>query len=174
MRNQWLFNAAYTSEKEVADRGVREWQEYQDALLMSSPPQHQRDLPSHSSTDHLAGQSLLVGYHTLVTSSITRRQSHKSSAGILATDHHGFPLQAQVNNWQHMKDFKCLAIEAIRDAQLLAYQTGWRKVIIQSDVQEIVAKILKNKSFSIELATIANDIIFLTNLFDDCRFSYIS
>lgn len=36
MRNQWLFNAVATSEKEVVDCGMHEWMEYREAVRMKA------------------------------------------------------------------------------------------------------------------------------------------
>lgn len=39
MRNQWLFNEVATSEKEVVDRGMHEWMEYREAMMMKAEQQ---------------------------------------------------------------------------------------------------------------------------------------
>lgn len=174
MRNQWIFNASQLSEIEVVNRAVSDWQEYREMLphQKARPPLH-HTTPQPRPISSLS-QPPVVGSCTLATSSIFKRHSPQTTTGIIAFGPHGKPQHAKVNVWLDKKDLNRLALEAVRDAQLLAYQFGWRKVIIQNDVHDVVDMLLKKQNFTSELATIANDIFLLTNLFDDCHFSFIN
>lgn len=132
-------------------------------------------VPSLSSTlAHHLRQPRLVGSPQLDTNSISRMQPPKTATGILAYDHQGKLLHAKAQVGTICKDAKHLALEAIRAAQLLAFQLGWKMVVIRNDVQEIVSMLHKNSGFPTDLLTIATDIILLTNLFDDCHFLYVN
>lgn len=61
-----------------------------------------------------------------------------------------------------------LAMEAVRSAQLLAYKLGVRKVIIPTEVKEIVDMLNQRASIPTELFPIADDFTLLKHLFEDC------
>lgn len=64
----------------------------------------------------------MVGYYTFYTSAIFQQWPHKSSFGILATDDQGTPQQAKAMVHNEGGSKWRLALEAVRAAQLLAYQ----------------------------------------------------
>lgn len=66
-----------------------------------------------------------------------------------------------------------LALEAVRSAQLLAYQNGWKKIIIRNDVQEMVTALQQKRDMYVDHLLISEDIILLQQLFDDCIFSFV-
>lgn len=137
MRNKWCFEKAKLFEIEVVERNRKKWQEFRVMRKEDEAPRQglvrqgrKRRVPQQ--------EEKTVGCHTICTSSIFQQWPLKSVFGLLATDFHGIQQKAEAMTRNRGTSAISLALEAVRSAKLLAYQRGWRKVVIRSDVQEIV------------------------------------
>lgn len=113
-------------------------------------------------------------YYSLSTSSIFQRQPKSSSVGIIARDDQQSVVHAQTLVFSDSHDAKCLALEAIRSAQLLAYNRGWQNISIAIDIEEIFRLVTHCSDPPVLLSVISEDINLLSHLFDDCCFALVT
>lgn len=109
----------------------------------------------------------------MYTSAIFQQWPHTSSFGIIATDDHSTPQIAKAMVRRGSRSRLRLALEAVRAAQLLVYQNRWEKIIIWSDVKEMVTALQHNRNMHVDHLPISEDIILLQHIFDDCCFSFV-
>lgn len=168
MRNQWCFNNVEVSAVEVVDKVLRGWSEFQECR---SREQKETNLQSRQVDTQAAGNQQLfnlVGYFTVDTSSNYLRQSNGALFVVLVKDSQGTFQLAQAVRREGRWSGLSLAMEAVRTAQLVAYQMGVKKVIIRSEFQEIVDMLNKRTGIPTDLSLIVEDFTLLKHLFEDC------
>lgn len=171
MRNEWFFNGNKLPEYQVIERAHFEWTEFRTIQEEAAQLQLER---THQAKQVQVPQQIqqIVGYYIISTSSIFQHLPRNSSVGILAWNPQHQIQHASATIKSGAGSPRILALEAIRSAQLLAYQSEWKKVIIQTDAKEIIRMIQQHQQLPVELSAISEDISLLTNLFDDCIFSF--
>lgn len=173
MRNKWCFEKETITEMEVVERSRIEWLEF-SSLHKEEKEARQKPNCLGDARGVAPQGELMVGYHTIYTSSIFQKWPLKSGFGLLAIDGNRNQQPAKVWLRQGGLDAGSLALEVVRSAQLLAHQRGWTKIIIRNDIHEIVNGLQQPQGKRIKPSPVLDDIILLRNLFDDCIFSYIT
>lgn len=92
--------------------------------------------------------------------------------GMLAYNCQGQIIHAWTEARESIRSSVALVWEAVRFAQLKAYQQGWNHMIFQVDVEGMAGK-LGRPNQPVEIATIAEDINLLTFIFEEVSYHYI-
>lgn len=130
MRNQLCFNNVEISAWEVVEMAVKEWAEFKESTERQRMMQQGQHQENRAREEGQQRQPCVVGYQVIETSYTNQREPPESTMGILVKDHNGIIQHAQAKVRNGTKSSKLLALENVRDAQVLAYQLGLNKIII--------------------------------------------